>query len=104
MYISFQMVTISIMIYYGPKFFELENNDVDRVEDYVATIMSEINQGFANTDIPLKAELLCLKYLEIDDDDEVSSSGFLVERFRNKFGMLLFISYVRVCLLLTGCP
>ena len=74
------------MLYYGPTFLELEDNDEARVEDYVATIMSEINQGFANTNIPLKAALLCLKFLEIDDNDEISSSNDQVMRFRNKFG------------------
>lgn len=96
------------MVYYGPTFLELEGNDVFRVEDYVATMMSEINQGFENTDIPLRADLLCLKFLDMEDNDDQASSRDLVEGFASNFSeskvfiegctkTLLIFVVIRIC-------
>ena len=43
-----QTVTYSIMIYYTPAFEAMESD----MEGYIATIFAEINEGYANTDIP----------------------------------------------------
>ena len=67
------------MIYFTPGFEALENN----IEDYVATIMSELNQGYENTGIDLTGELHCIAPLNVND---VGSSGLVLARFRNAFG------------------
>ena len=78
------------MLYYGPTFLAMENNEVSRVEDYVATIMSEINQGYANTNIPLRAELLCLKPLDIDDGSDRTPASTSLGQFQRHFGKYIY--------------
>ena len=66
------------MVYYTPGFEALENN----IEDYVATMMSELNQGYENTGLDLAGELHCIAPLDVDD---VGTSGQVIVRFRNAF-------------------
>ena len=51
------------MMYFTPGFELLESD----VEGYVSTIMSELNQGYANSGIPLKAELFCMEKLDLPE-------------------------------------
>ena len=67
------------MIYYTPGFEVLENN----IGDYVATMMSELNQGYENTGIDLTGQLHCIAPLDVND---VGNSQDVLERFGDAFG------------------
>ena len=67
------------MIYFTPGFEALENN----IEDYVATIMSELNQGYENTGVDLTGKLHCIAPLDMDD---VGNTTDVLRRFRDQFG------------------
>ena len=67
------------MVYYTPGFEALEDN----IEDYVATMVSELNQGYENTGIDLTGEVHCIAPLNVND---VGTSRDILGRFRNAFG------------------
>lgn len=66
------------MIYYTPAFEAIEND----IEGYVATIMSELNQGYINTGVNLEAELHCIAPVTVDD---IGASRDVLSRFRAAF-------------------
>ena len=74
----FQSVTLSVMIYYTPAFEAVEND----IEGYVATMMSELNQGYTNTGVDLEAELHCISPINVDDN---GASYNVLTRFRAAF-------------------
>ena len=60
------MVTYSIMIYFTPGFEALESD----VEGYINTMMAELNEGYANSGIPMQAELMCVEKLDIPENGD----------------------------------
>ena len=66
------------MIYYTVAFEAMEND----IEGYVATMMSELNQGYSNTGVDLEAELHCIAPVNVDDN---GGSSDVLNRFRNAF-------------------
>ena len=80
--------TYSVMIYYTPAFEAMEPN----IEDYVATIMSELNQGYDNTGVDLSAELHCIAPVNVDD---VGSSRDVLDRFEDAFSKSSFDRHLK---------
>ena len=72
------------MIYYTPAFEAIESN----IDDYVATIISELNQGYENTGIDLAGELHCIAPVNVDD---VGDSSDVLNRFRAAFGKIFHL-------------
>ena len=74
------------MVYFTPAFEAMEKD----IEGYVETMMEELNEGFENTDLNIKGELHCIAPVNVDDK---ASSGVVLSRFRNAFGMCLVYTF-----------
>ena len=71
--------TMSIIVYYTPEFRESTAD----IEGFVNQAIAETNQGYANSQIPLVAEVFCTKEARVKD----SNNGFqLLEDFSNSLG------------------
>ena len=52
------------MMYFTPEFEEV----VPDVEAYIAVVLSETNQGYINSKIPIRMEIFCIEKLELPED------------------------------------
>ena len=57
--------TISLIVYYTPEFRDATAD----IEGFVNQAIAETNQGYANSQIPLVAELFCAKEARVSDSD-----------------------------------
>ena len=73
--------TISLIVYYTPEFRDATAD----IEGFVNQAIAETNQGYANSQIPLVAELFCAKEARVSD----SNNGIqLLEDFSTSLGTI----------------
>ena len=59
------IVTYSVMIYYTPEFAAVTSD----IEGWVDLVLDEANQGYENSQIPVRVEKFCIEEASIGDDD-----------------------------------
>jgi len=71
-----EIVTYSVMFYYTPEFAATTPN----VRDFVDQVVAETNQGYVNSQIPLRVKAFCTEQATVTDDE---SSSVVLTNFRN---------------------
>ena len=71
--------TMSLIVYYTPEFRDATAD----IEGFVNQAVAETNQGYANSQIPLVAEVFCTKEARVSDSD---NGVQLLEDFSNSLG------------------
>ena len=71
--------TMSINVYYTPQFASVTSD----IPGWVAQVMAETNQGYANSKIPLRAEVHCIQQASVND---ASSSTQQINEFGSMMG------------------
>jgi len=71
-----EIVTYSVMFYYTPEFAAATPN----VKDFVDQVVAETNQGYVNSQIPLRVKAFCTEQATVNDDE---SSSVVLTNFRN---------------------
>ena len=73
------IVTFTIKVYYTPTFAAVTAD----IEGFVEQVIQETNQGYINSNIPLKATAICIEEATIDD---LPSSSEMLTAFKNMKG------------------
>lgn len=69
----------SVIVYFTKEFEEI----VPDVESYIAVMMAETNEGYINSEIPIRADLFCVEKMDIE---ELPDSGDMIDSFRASRG------------------
>lgn len=73
------IVTYSVMFYYTPEFAAITPN----IPDFIDQVISETNQGYINSQIPLRTATHCIEEATIND---ISDSASMMSAFENMKG------------------
>ena len=85
------IVTYSVMVYFTPEFEEI----VPDVEGYIAVVMAETNEGYINSEIPIRIELFCTEKMEIPEVLEASDmlKDFRAAKGKSQIKPTVFLFY-----------
>ena len=72
-----EIVTYSVMIYYTPEFAAVTPN----IRDFVDQVVAETNQGYINSQIPIRIKVFCTEEAAIDEKD--TSAAVMLAALRN---------------------
>ena len=75
------LVTYSIKVYYTPSFAAVTAD----IEGFLEQVIQETNQGYINSNVPLRASALCIEEATIDD---MPNAGEMLNAFTNMKGTL----------------
>merc|ERR1712227_382953 len=76
------IVTYTVMFYYTPEFAAATPN----VADFTDQVIAETNEGYANSQIPVRIQKFCTEQATVTEDDP--SSSVILNAFRNMKGSL----------------
>jgi len=77
-----EIVTYTVMFYYTPEFAAATPN----VGDFTDQVIAETNEGYENSQIPVRIQKFCTEQATVNEDD--TSSSVILTAFRNMKGSL----------------